>query len=69
MISDTFLFSIRSAVETMRRSGLNDVIIGTVVQDIRSASLNEEYRRHNQLLVNNPPEHDTCFAIAEKISL
>lgn len=68
-IEPTFLLNCRVAVQTMRQAGINETLIATIVQDIRSATLNEEYRRLYQLVLQHPPQHhrfgDMQDAIAE----
>lgn len=54
-----FLLGIRTAVDTMRGAGLNAAQIGCIVQDIRSITLNEEFRRLKNLIEDHPPHHHT----------
>ncbi len=53
----------------MRRAGMNETLIACVIQDVRSATLNEEFRRIVNLVTYSPPHHhsfsDTSRGIAE----
>jgi hypothetical protein len=42
------------AVERMREAGLNDVIISSIIADIRNIAVCEEYRRIQEI-IKNPP--------------
>lgn len=67
-IDHIFLSRIGSAVETMRRAGMNDVLIGWVIYDIRAAALQSESLRLEALRAANPPSFAvTGFQIAELI--
>lgn len=63
-----FLHGIRDAVEAMQGAGLNWAQIGCIVQDIRSQTLNEEFRRLHRLIENNPPHHHTWAQTGKAIS-
>jgi hypothetical protein len=55
--NSSFLLSCLNAIRDMRRHGMNDTLIACIIQDIRSATLNEEFRRCIDLVANNPPKH------------
>lgn len=66
-VDHNFFYRIRSAVGTMREAGINETLIGIIVQDIRSATLQEEFNRLRNLITDSPPKHDTCFDMAYDI--
>ncbi len=41
----------------MKNANMNDIQIACVINEIRSHSLNEEFRRLQELLRLNPPKH------------
>lgn len=52
-----FLLSCRDAIAAMRNAGMNNTAIACAITDIRSAAINEEFRRLTQMTLNNPPYH------------
>ncbi len=68
-ITMTFMLNCRHAINTMRRAGINDVLIATVIQDVRSATLNEEFNRLQELIRLNPPTHHPHGVIADALGM
>ena len=46
-----------AAIREMRQAGLNDMIIGCVLSEIRTAAISEERLRMEEVRSKNPPEH------------
>jgi len=68
MMDDNFLFGIRDAIRTMREAGMNDVLIGWVIYEIRAQAIHSESRRLEALRAANPPSFSvTGFEIAGMI--
>jgi hypothetical protein len=67
VIDSLFLGSVSKAVADMRRHGMNDAVIACVIQDVRSATLNEEFRRLQELVRLNPPQHDSWSVLHTEI--
>lgn len=57
MFSHLFLLGCHKPINIMRKAGLNDGIIASIIQDIRSYTLNEEFNRLKELMIANPPHH------------
>jgi hypothetical protein len=66
-ISYHFVVSCRIAIDVMRRAGINETLIAVVIQDVRSATLNEEFHRLQELIRLNPPTHHPHGTMAEAI--
>jgi hypothetical protein len=63
-----FITTCRTAINTMRHAGINEVLIACVIQDIRSATLNEEFGRLQEIVRTNPPTHHPHGTMAEAIN-
>lgn len=63
-----FVMACRNAINTMRCAGINEVLIACIVQDIRSATLSEEFGRLQELIRTNPPTHHPHGTMAEAIN-
>lgn len=63
-----FIFRCRRPIDDMRRAGMNDVIIGWVIYEIRAAAIQEERLRLEIVTARNPPNFNvTGFDIADQI--
>lgn len=62
-----FLSRIRQAIATMRRAGINETLIGCIVTEIRSAAINGEFERLQELIRLNPPQHVPHGYMAEQV--
>ena len=63
-----FFYGIKDAIRTMREAGMNDVLIGWVIYEIRAQAIHSESRRLEDLRAANPPSFSvTGFEIAEMI--
>ena len=58
-----FAVSCRYAIDKMREAGMNDAIIATVIMEVRSQALSEEFWRLQELQRLNPPKHDSWTAL------
>ena len=62
-----FLMQCRQAIKMMLEEGISEMRIAVILQDIRSATLNEEYRRIKNLVEDNPPHHHRCGEILDAV--
>ncbi len=53
----TFILNCQSSIQMMRRAGMNEIQIACIITEIRSHSLNEEFRRLQELIRLSPPKH------------
>lgn len=67
-IDHSFILGIRDAVAVMKGAGLTWEQIGCIVQDIRSHTLNEEFRRTKRLFELAPPHHHTWVQMYKAIN-
>jgi hypothetical protein len=67
VIHPLFLLGIRNAVTMMRDASINPTMIACIVQDIRSQTLNEEFRRLRRIVETHPPHHHTFSEIMDAI--
>lgn len=52
-----FISRCRMAIDTMRRAGINETLIGCVLTEVRSAAISGEFYRIQRLMELNPPKH------------
>jgi hypothetical protein len=62
-----FLCGCRDAIQAMRDAKMGEGIIGLVVNEIRSAAINSEFRRLQELTRLNPPKHMTWVEMGDAI--
>lgn len=58
-IPHIFMHGCSVAIDVMRSANLNDAQIACIIQDVRSITLSEEFRRITSLLGAHPPHHHT----------
>jgi hypothetical protein len=63
-----FMAGCRNAITAMRGAGLNNAQIACIIEDIRAAVLNEEFRRIRELIAANPPSFPRWVEIMDEIA-
>lgn len=59
MFEFTFMLQCRHAVHIMENHGISSALRAVIIQDIRSAAINEEFHRIRDMVTLNPPKHHT----------
>lgn len=56
-----------AAIREMRQYGMNEMIVGCVLSEVRAAAIAEERQRVDELRSKNPPEHFPAQNFAQYI--
>lgn len=67
-VGTIFFANIRTAIDEMRKAGLQDATIACIVCDIRAAAIHEERLRAEITTKNNPPHYPTYIEMREAIA-
>lgn len=68
VVPHSLIYACRNAVSMMRSVGLNDAQIACIIGDVRSETLNEEFRRIQHLIQVNPPHHHRWVEVMNAVT-